>query len=458
MDSTRLQPIEDNQSHLVKDPRLTSRIQPQPRDPLFEPLQSFSKQISEGVRIRNAQISTEKQLECINKDLQKAQGILPKYPSLDSYLRNRQRQQKEEQKRINKQLEDFSQAHNETLHSLTTKIHSNINLEDIKRLQQELQDAKTQQEQEKKKNDEKYSTLVQENERLQRDLESSKTDIQKVLEQVDALRKTVLDLRQNDQAIVQSSVVDTVARSDNENLNSQFQSFREAQKETQGLFVQELERLNASLQKKSEVLESLQQQQTQTQVRNQNQNHIALNNQATLDKFDKLNQITDSHDVALRSHQIAIQCHEKRFNNMTSEPIVQQMVDTLQTMYPYANTAQQEITVLKGQVAKLSANTPAPPAVDVLASVQELQSDKEKFATELTTIKTDLRNMEEEKADRLATMIVDIEKLKDQFRSLHRRLPARQETPLTPSEDQAESRINKRKCNDDSTNSMPNVA
>jgi chromosome segregation ATPase len=66
-----------------------------------------------------------------------------------------------------------------------------------------------------------------------------------------------------------------------------------------------------------------------------------------------LKQVVEKHAKALSTHQVSLHSLEMRYNNLSSEPIVRQMVIAMQEMYPYASTVQTELDRLKKDVAQL---------------------------------------------------------------------------------------------------------
>jgi chromosome segregation ATPase len=66
-----------------------------------------------------------------------------------------------------------------------------------------------------------------------------------------------------------------------------------------------------------------------------------------------LKQVVEKHAKALSTHQVSLHSLEMRYNNISSEPIVRQMVIAMQEMYPYASTVQTELDRLKKDVVQL---------------------------------------------------------------------------------------------------------
>ncbi|PGH17698.1 hypothetical protein AJ80_04706 [Polytolypa hystricis UAMH7299] len=102
-----------------------------------------------------------------------------------------------------------------------------------------------------------------------------------------------------------------------------------------------------------------------------------------------MNQMLQNHNKGIYTSQVAIQSLENRYNHLTTEPIAKQVVVEMQEMYPYASTAQKEITELKHTVHHLSKTIQ-----DVVKQMEDLMSRNE----------TLIQGMNEEK-DRLVQEI-----------------------------------------------------
>ncbi|EDN04218.1 hypothetical protein I7I51_02118 [Histoplasma capsulatum] len=65
-------------------------------------------------------------------------------------------------------------------------------------------------------------------------------------------------------------------------------------------------------------------------------------------------QLVENQSRTLQAHQIALNSLETRYNHLSTEPIVKQMVIAMQEMYPHASLVQQEIPIIHDKLNRLT--------------------------------------------------------------------------------------------------------
>ncbi|EGC48165.1 conserved hypothetical protein [Histoplasma capsulatum var. duboisii H88] len=65
-------------------------------------------------------------------------------------------------------------------------------------------------------------------------------------------------------------------------------------------------------------------------------------------------QLVENQSRTLQAHQIALNSLETRYNHLSTEPIVKQMVIAMQEMYPHASLVQQEIPIIHDKINRLT--------------------------------------------------------------------------------------------------------
>ncbi|WEW56501.1 hypothetical protein PRK78_001946 [Emydomyces testavorans] len=133
----------------------------------------------------------------------------------------------------------------------------------------------------------------------------------------------------------------TVIRSDIANLSNQLEKLRELQEQKDNEIDNELQRL--SLERKNTIDKLI-------------EDHVNLKKQLEewqnrqdmiIAMREHINAELKYNSERLSGHDVALTSLENRYNHLSSEPIVRQMVASLQEMYPYASTAQKEIEMFK---------------------------------------------------------------------------------------------------------------
>lgn len=168
-------------------------------------------------------------------------------------------------------------------------------------------------------------------------------------------------------------------QTDFQNLSDQFQTHRRTQETRDNTISDELETTQSSVQHLVAKVETLSQSLSGTQrhigdilqrpssnaaqddvvttastqmpapaVHQQQRSNVDAGFESMRSNIAKQEQSVDALNVAVHSLQ-------SRYNNMTSEPIVRQMVGQMQTMYPYASSAQKDIERFDGELKETTA-------------------------------------------------------------------------------------------------------
>ena len=153
-----------------------------------------------------------------------------------------------------------------------------------------------------------------------------------------------------------------------QNLFNQFESLRDTLSEKDGIVAEEIEKAQSLTRQQAERNESITQdvtsllkavddlKQQSASLATQNTAPVPANPQfsETQQQIQEVRAYCDSvqaksngHDEVIRSLRIGLQSLQTRCNNMTSEPIVRQMLAAMENVYPFASTAQKEIENLR---------------------------------------------------------------------------------------------------------------
>nr|KMM67284.1 hypothetical protein CPAG_03619 [Coccidioides posadasii RMSCC 3488] len=222
-------------------------------------------------------------------------------------------------------------------------------------------------------------------------------------------------------------------RADMENLFSQLEKLREFQDQKDKEIDNELQRLELGRSSSIEKLHS-----DYAMVKDQLGEHLRtqdINNAAhearimALEKRDNADvaQMHDAlkyHSERLAGHNVAITSLESRYNKLSSEPLVRQMVASMQEMYPYASTAQKEIEELrKGlndqaeMLNSISARLEAVQAnqagekTERLSMIKDMNSERARINDSIKGAINRLDEVERVTAEKLAKVIFDSREL-----------------------------------------------
>ncbi|EEP79293.1 predicted protein [Uncinocarpus reesii 1704] len=201
---------------------------------------------------------------------------------------------------------------------------------------------------------------------------TSTTGLQSAQSSVNSLSKRLEEIEESSTAqyqLLESRVAEVESRkgpklssiqSDMESLFSQLEKLRELQEQRDKEIDMEFQKLSLKLNKTIERLNDEhatakkhtgEQSNRQDMIFAAHETRLAAiegrNNAEVVSDNEKIMDILKYQSERLHGHDVAITSLENRYNRLSSEPIVRQMVASMQGMYPYASTAQKEIEQLK---------------------------------------------------------------------------------------------------------------
>ncbi|PGH33818.1 hypothetical protein GX50_03387 [[Emmonsia] crescens] len=127
-------------------------------------------------------------------------------------------------------------------------------------------------------------------------------------------------------------------------------------------------------------------------------------------------QHVENQSRTIQAHQIALHSLETRYNHLSTEPIVQQMVVAMQEMYPHASIVQQEIPNIQEKTNKL---------ISTLNSVRREISTAENARTALINDITTEKDQMTEQISSLRTRIDELGSLQSKVDELEKTLRSR---------------------------------
>ncbi|KAI1965903.1 hypothetical protein LOZ58_000803 [Ophidiomyces ophidiicola] len=202
-----------------------------------------------------------------------------------------------------------------------------------------------------------------------------------------------------------SSDLDTL-KSDIENLSYQLEKLREIQEQKDNEIDREFQRVDTGRVEISDKLSAeyaLLKKEVEARILTFEEKETRQNLNA---EIAKIRTAIKFQFERLGAHDVAVTSLESRYNKLSSEPIVRQMVASMQEMYPYASTAQKEIGVLKENLKeltnRLNAISAQLQAVDASQAVLKRIQDTEKL--ERATM---IKDMNSEK-NRISKSIEDV--------------------------------------------------
>ncbi|EEQ90534.1 hypothetical protein RJZ56_007672 [Blastomyces dermatitidis] len=148
-------------------------------------------------------------------------------------------------------------------------------------------------------------------------------------------------------------------------VRNQIQNLRQIQDAKDEAIADELDKYESRIARLEEVVSKLKQMGAQNETSSQalgiGTPHVNAELERLWQAINGLNQQVDSRlqrvenqSRVVEAHQIALHSLETRYNHLSTEPIVRQMVVAMQEMYPHASTVQQEIPNIHEKTNKLA--------------------------------------------------------------------------------------------------------
>lgn len=137
-------------------------------------------------------------------------------------------------------------------------------------------------------------------------------------------------------------------------------------------------------------------------------------------KVTSISTTEEIHSQAINVLRTALMSLETRYNNLTTEPIVRQMITTMHKMYPYAATAQQDITAFKETIRKLDDNAD----VQQREMIQDMSIERDRLMNEIQLTASRVEEVEKMATERL-------DKINNQLRQL-KEASTRSQSPTRP--------------------------